>query len=263
MIKLIASDLDGTLVMDNGKIDEKVFSLIKVLPKRGIRFVAASGRFCSQLNINFEKVKGNIMLIAHNGAVIRDEKNKDIYANFLNDKSIKNVINLKREFGEEMFLCGSDEAFIKNPSPHMLKVFNFFKIPTNIIKSYDEVDKPICKITYHIKDGVDPRTIDYLKTNLDENLEFVVSGQYWVDIMNKGVSKGKAIKILQDKLNIKRDNTMVFGDYYNDLTMFESAKYSYAMENAPEDVKNHAQFIAKTNNENGVYNVIKDYIEKV
>ena len=59
-----------------------------------------------------------------------------------------------------------------------------------------------------------------------------------------------------EKFEIDQKNTMVFGDYYNDLTMFKAAHYSYAMKNAPEDVKEHAKFIAESNNNDGVYNVI-------
>ena len=138
----------------------------------------------------------------------------------------------------------------------MLNNFTSFEVPVVILKSFSEIKNPIYKITYYMTDGVKPSIVDYIKKNLSDKLEFVVSGDKWIDIMNKGISKGNAINMIQEKFKINQKNTMVFGDYYNDLTMFKAAHYSYAMKNAPEDVKKHANFIAGSNNEDGVYNVI-------
>ena len=171
-------------------------------------------------------------------------------------EEIDSVIKLNPELGEELFLAAENDAYIVNPSEDMLKEFTSFQVPVVILKSFSEIKKPIYKITYYMTHGVNSSIVDYLKENLNSKLEFVVSGDKWIDIMNKGISKGNAIKILQEKFNINEKNTMVFGDYYNDLTMFKAAHHSYAMENSPDDVKKHANFIAESNNQDGVYNVI-------
>ncbi|KZL90593.1 Cof-type HAD-IIB family hydrolase [Clostridium magnum] len=260
MIKLIATDLDGTLINDHGKINEKIFDLIEYLTEKKIIFAAASGRFYSQLSENFEKVNSDMLFIAHNGALIKYHKSgKVLYSNCILKEDIKTVVNFKRELGEELFLASDTTAYIANPSEHMLAIFNHVSVPAAVVKSFEEVKCPIYRMTYYVKDGVKPAILEYLKSNLNDNLEFVVSGSNWIDITNKGVSKGNAIKMLQEKFNISEKNTMVFGDYYNDLTMFKAAHYSYAMENAPEDVKKHANFIAESNNNNGVYNIINNY----
>lgn len=257
MVKLIATDMDGTLLNDKGNINEKIFDLIQVLNEKDIKFAAASGRFYSQLRKNFAKVNTNMIFIAHNGALIKyNNKGKTLYSNSINKQEIEHVINLNPKLGEELFLAGENEAYIVNPSKGMLEEFVNFEVPVVILKSYNEIKSPIYKITYYMADGVNPTIVDYLKGNLNDKLEFVISGGKWVDIMNKGISKGKAIKMLQEIFKINQKNTMVFGDYYNDLTMFKAAHYSYAMENAPEEVKKHANFITESNNENGVYNVI-------
>jgi Cof subfamily protein (haloacid dehalogenase superfamily) len=257
MIKLIATDMDGTLVNDNGNINEKIFDLIHTLNGKGIEFAAASGRFYSQLSKNFEKVNTDMILIAHNGALVKyNNKGKTLYSNSIAKEEIEYVVNLNPQLGEELFLAGENEAYIVNPSEDMLSKFASYGVPVVILKSFSEIKKPIYKITYYMSEGVNSSITDYVKENLNDKLEFVVSGDKWLDIMNKGISKGSAIKILQEKFNINHRNTMVFGDYYNDLTMFKAAHYSYAMENAPEDVKKHANFVAESNNEDGVYNVI-------
>lgn len=257
MVKLIATDMDGTLLNDNGKINEKIFDLIHNFNEKDIKFAAASGRFYSQLSKNFEKVNTDIIFIAHNGALVKyNNKGKTLYSNSIDKKEIESVINLNPALGEELFLAGENEAYIVNPSEDMLNKFTDFGVPAVILKTYSEVKNPIYKITYYMANGVNPSIVNYIKENLNDKLEFVVSGDKWIDIMNKGISKGNAIKILQEKFKIDHKNTMVFGDYYNDLTMFKAAHHSYAMGNAPEDVKKHANFIAESNNDDGVYNVI-------
>lgn len=260
MIKFIATDLDGTLVNSQGKINEKIFDLIKFLNEKGITFAAASGRFYSQLSKNFEKVNTDMLFIAHNGALVKHNKSgKTLYSNCISKEDIKTVVNLKPEFEQEFFLAGDSEAYVVNPSEHMISIFSRFSVPVVIVNSFSEVENPIYKMTYYVRDGIKPHMLDYLRDNLSDNLEFVASGDKWIDVANKGVSKGHAIKILQEKFKINEKNTMVFGDYYNDLTMFKAAYYSYAMKNAPEDVKKHANFIAESNNDNGVYKVIHEY----
>ncbi|MCJ7689561.1 MAG: Cof-type HAD-IIB family hydrolase [Clostridiaceae bacterium] len=257
MVKLIATDMDGTLLNDNGEINEKIFDLIHAFNEKDIKFAAASGRFYSQLSKNFEKVNTDMIFIAHNGALVKyNNKGETLYSNSIDKKQIDEVINLNPKLGEELFLAAENDAYAINPSEDMRRQFTFSQVPVVIVKSLSEIKKTIYKITYFMADGINPDIVEYLKKNLNDKLEFVVSGDKWIDIMNKGISKGNAIKILQDKFNINLKETMVFGDYYNDLTMFKAAHHSYAMKNAPEDVKTHANFVAKSNNDDGVYNVI-------
>lgn len=262
MVKLIATDMDGTLIKDNGEINKKVFDLIGKLNQKNIKFAAASGRFYSQLKLNFKEVNTDMIFITHNGAFIKYNNNGEVlYSNSISKENISLVMNLKPNLGEELILAGENEAYIVNPTEHMMETFKDVDVPVIVLKSFTEINKPIYKITYHMAGGVNQNMIDYLNENLNDELEFVVSGGNWVDIMNKGISKGSAIKKLQEKFNIEAKSTMVFGDYYNDLSMFKVAHYSYAMGNAPEDVKKDANFVAETNNENGVYNVISKHVE--
>lgn len=260
MIRFIATDMDGTLLNDNGIIDNNVLSLIPKLHSKNILFAAASGRFYSQLMENFKQINSDILFIAHNGALIKYNNGKTIYSHSIKPKYIHHVLELKRIFGEEIFLATSDIAYTKNPSNYMLNAFDLCGVPSISINSFDNFDLPVYKITYFMANGITSNTLDYLKNNLNDNLEFVVSGSQWIDIMNKGITKGNAIEIIQNSFNISKNNTVVFGDYYNDISMFKNAYYSYAMKNSPEDVKKCANFIADSNNNNGVYKIISKYI---
>lgn len=264
MIKLIASDMDGTLVNDEGKINESIYKLINTLHDKNIKFAAASGRFYSQLCKNFENVKSNMIIIAHNGALVKYKNDgRIIFSSPLKDEDIEHILNLKREFGEEILIGAENNAFALNPKKEIYEAYKAWEIPVKLCTSRQDIDSPVYRITYFSPEGVKTDTIKYLENNLNPNLGFVVSGSKWIDITNKEISKGNAIRIIQDKYNIKKKNTMVFGDYYNDITMFQAADFSYAMENAPEDVKDKARFIAGSNNENGVFNVIYEYASSI
>ena len=143
MIKFIATNMDGTLLNDNGKINERMFDLIHDLNDKGIKFAAASGRFYSQLSKNFEKVNTNMIFIAHNGALIKyNNKGKTyLYSNNIGKKEIDSVIRLNPELGEELFLATENDAYIVNPSEGMLNEFTNFHVPVVILKSYSEIKK--------------------------------------------------------------------------------------------------------------------------
>ena len=95
---------------------------------------------------------------------------------------------------------------------------------------------------------------------LQKNLEVIVSGQNWLDISHANANKGYALSMLQENLGITKDETMVFGDYNNDLQLLELAYFSYAMENAHNDVKKIARFQTKSNSEEGVETILEKLI---
>ncbi|GAA0182742.1 Cof-type HAD-IIB family hydrolase [Clostridium sediminicola] len=261
MIKLIASDMDGTLINDKGEIDEKLFETIEILDKKNIKFVAASGRFYNQLIKNFEKVNNEIIVAAHNGAIVKyNKKDEVIFESFIDSKSYTSLIELSRKENMDMFFCAKNCAYTEKPSKNLTKVLNRHNINLSIVKNLDEIKTKILKITVFEYNGIKENTIKKLKSCIGEDLDIVVSGRQWVDVIKKGTSKGKALSLIQERYNIKPEETMVFGDHYNDLPMFEKAHHSYAMENAVDDLKKVAKFMAKSNNENGVLRVIQEKI---
>mgnify|MGYP001571183469 FL=1 len=209
MIKLIATDMDGTLLNDSGNMNEKMIDIIHSLDKKGIKFAAASGRFYSQLSKNFEKINSDMIFIAHNGALIKYNNGGDtLYSNSIDKKEIDHVIKLNPQLGEELFLAGENKAYIINPSGNMLNEFNSHHVPVVTINSFSQVRTPIYKITYYMAEGVNSDILEYLGKNLNNTLEYVVSGDKWIDIMNKGISKGSAINAIQAKFKIEEKNTI-------------------------------------------------------
>ncbi|MCX7883751.1 MAG: HAD family hydrolase [Caloramator sp.] len=260
MIKLIATDLDGTLLNDKGQIDKKLKSLLKILKLKNIKFVPTSGRLYSTLCTNFKDYGDDLIIAAINGAVIQYNNNgKIIYENPINREMCFESVNalMKLDMDFEIYITCKNINYLLSENHELIKIFKNSDADVSIIQDYYDIDEDIFKIGIFKTSGFSKEDVDRIKSATNNRFEYAVSGSAWLDITNKDVNKGNAIKILQKIFDIKEEETLVFGDYYNDISMFKRAYYSYAMGNAPHDVKAKARFIAPDNNNNGVIKVIE------
>jgi hydroxymethylpyrimidine pyrophosphatase-like HAD family hydrolase len=146
-----------------------------------------------------------------------------------------------------------------------LRVFHYWNLIKQTAKYYERykivedltsIDDDILKVTICDFNGSENNSNNYFDEYRDK-VQITVSGEIWLDMVAKGINKGVAINEIQNLLNIDYKETMVFGDYLNDLEMMSSAYHSYAMANAHDTLKKAARFIAKSNDENGVIQAIK------
>ncbi|GAA0721592.1 Cof-type HAD-IIB family hydrolase [Clostridium malenominatum] len=260
MIKLIASDMDGTLLNEHGKLNEEIFPIIHKLKEKDILFVVASGRQYYNLKNKFSKLEHDIPYIAENGSYVVF-KNKEMSSSILDKATTEQLLEQGRRLQEcEIILCGKKGAYIEKGHETFVNEVKKYYLKYEIVDNLNEVNDDILKFTICDFKGAAENSNKILHPLWKDKLKVTVSGKVWLDIMNKDSNKGVAIKLLQEKFNIKPEETMVFGDYFNDIEMLNSAYFSYAMENAPEEVKKHARFYAKSNRENGVLEIIKHKI---
>ncbi len=260
MIKLIASDMDGTLLNENNEINDEFFDIFNKLKKRDIIFAAASGRQYYNLLKRFEKIRDDIMFIAENGTFVV-YKGEEILVNSLNRKVANELINIGRTIDNAyVILCGKKSAYIEKDDERLVeqtkKYYERYEIVDDLTKVHDDV----LKVTICDFSGSELNSNKYFKEYKDK-LQVTVSGEIWLDITAKGVNKGVAIEKVQEMLDITPKETMVFGDYLNDLEMMGKAYYSFAMANAHEDLKKVSRFTAKSNNDNGVVEAIKEVVK--
>ena len=259
MIKLIASDMDGTLLNDKDEIHEEFYQVFQELKKQNIIFAAASGRQYYNLAKRFEKIKDDMMFIAENGTFVV-YKGEELLLNALDKETAIELIKIGRDIKESyVVLCGKKSAYIESKDERLIKEVEKYYEEYKIVNDLTKVEDDILKVTICDFIGSEENSYTYYN-DYKEKLQVSVSGQIWLDITDKGVNKGLAINKLQELLNIKHEETMVFGDYLNDLEMMESAYHSYAMENAHDDLKKVARFRAKKNTENGVVEKIKEVL---
>jgi hydroxymethylpyrimidine pyrophosphatase-like HAD family hydrolase len=124
------------------------------------------------------------------------------------------------------------------------------------------VEDEFIKVALCHFDGSEALIYPTINEQFGHSHQVVVSAKIWLDVMNAEASKGAALKHLQETLGFTFEQTMVFGDYLNDLEMLKEAYHSYAMDNAHPKIKEIARFSAPSNREQGVLTVLKAYLEK-
>jgi len=258
MIKLIATDMDGTLLNEHGNIDNEFWDLEQNLKDNGIYFAVASGRQYNTLLEQFHRIKDRTIFIAENGCNVIYQ-GKEVYTDIMDLEEARKILNeIHAIENTEIVLCGKKSAYVSGKNEAFSKELGKYYLALEVVKDVREVEDEIFKIALCSFAGSENHIFPHLK-NIKENYQVVVSGDSWVDISKKHVNKGVAIKKIQEKFQISYDETMVFGDYLNDLEMMSSGKYSFAMENAHPKLKAAAAFQAKSNKDNGVIYAIKEF----
>lgn len=263
MIKLIASDMDGTLLDSNGNLPKDFFSILSKLVEKGVIFVAASGRQYYTLADNLAKGKDKITFTAENGAFIV-QNNKELFSKSIPKKTVLRLLNDCRKIPNcKIVLCGKRSAYIENGSDKkFIEEVNKYYHKNTIVSNLNDVADDIFKISIYDYIGAAENSNSIIYPKWGQELQVSISGERWLDIGRNDVNKGVAIKFLQEKFNISEKETMVFGDYYNDVHMLKSAYHSYVMQNAPDEMKQYGRFTANSNNDAGVITVIKNKVLK-
>ncbi len=259
MIKLIVTDMDGTLLDENGHLPPGFTEILDRLMAKNIKLVAASGRPYYTLQTNFGPIGRHLSFICENGALVVDN-NKVIYESAIDKNLVDEVINSAKEIeGNVLVLCTANCAYIENCSEEYLAEIRKYYTIVKHVDDLRNVTEDIVKVTICNLNNSLENLNTIFKPKFEDRLNVVGSGEIWIDISNKGANKGTALKSLMETYNISREETMVLGDYYNDIEMLAQAEYSFVMENAPEDMKQYGKYIAASNVEHGVLRAIIEY----
>ncbi|OOO00595.1 MAG: hypothetical protein ATN35_06550 [Epulopiscium sp. Nele67-Bin004] len=236
MIKLIASDMDGTFLGREVRMPRGAYDTIREVTDAGILFVAASGRALSSLEQIFAPVGNDIAYVAENGSVVH-YKGEELSVNVVQNDVVANLVNfLENTEGHPVINCRYQAHVFPRIKPHY-KTIEPYCANIKDITSLNEVVEEVISVSVFIENSKPLPLYKKLIENFGDDVFVVVSGQYWIDIMPKGSNKGDGLRVLMKKLGIKEDEVMAFGDYDNDIDMLELAKESYAMTHGTAGVK--------------------------
>lgn len=259
MIKLIATDMDGTLLNTKDEINPEFFKIFKKLKEKEIIFAVASGRQYFNLVKKFKSIKDDVMFVAENGTFVV-YKGEEVVVNSLDKEIALELINIGKNIKEAyVVVCGKNSAYIDSSEERLIREVERYYEKYTIVDDLTAIEDDILKVTICDFLVSEKNSFIYYREYKDK-LQISISGKIWLDITAKGINKGVAMKKVQELLEISYKETMVFGDYLNDLEMMDSAYYSFAMENAHKDLKKVARFRAKSNDDNGVVDKIKEII---
>ncbi|GGZ93866.1 HAD family hydrolase [Algibacter mikhailovii] len=259
-IKLVTTDMDGTLLNSKHEVSTLFFELFEELKNLDIIFVAASGRPYYSIVDKLSTIKGNIIVAAENGGLVV-ANDKTLLSTPLNLEGLKEIeTEIDCHAHIHPVFCTKSKAFFKNSSVAILPILSEYYPNYQLINSIDDIENEILKIALFNNDDAQ-KLIYPLFERFKSNYKVIVSGQHWVDISHELANKGHAIKLIQNMYNITSEETLAFGDYDNDIEMLLQSKYSVAMKNANRTIKNIASFETKSNNDNGVELILEKLIK--
>lgn len=271
MYKLICIDMDGTLLNSKGSISEKNIKALKAAGEKGVKVTISTGRLFVSARYYADLLGVKVPVIASNGAYIREkDRNEIIYKSILGKENSMKILKVFNKYGINPHYHTAETIFTGEITSYSSRYAKFnegkpkeshIKIQQvedweQLFQQYeDEIVKCICMHD-------DNERILAAKEELRkyEELEVVSSLKDNFEVMCKGVSKGRGVEVLANMYGFKREEVICIGDNENDLSMIRYAGLGIAMGNAEEEVKSEADFITRSNDEDGVAYAIDKFI---
>lgn len=257
MIKLIVSDIDGTLLEDGTNVlNPELFDVILKLREKGIQFAAASGRQWTSIESVFEPIKERIFYLSDNGAYVGC-CGRSLFVNEMDHGLVMELLEDVRRDGLVAMICAPDYVYLEKGDQELYDWMNTgYQYDIRLIDDLSKAEGPFTKVSVYRKENIEAVT-GHLWEKYQDKTKMAYAGAMWLDLMAPGVNKGKAVKLLQESLQIKPEETMAFGDQMNDIEMLGQVYYSFAIGNARPEVKAVARFQADINTNDGVLKILK------
>ncbi len=265
MYKLLALDIDGTLLNSRDKITDKTKEYIKKASSKGVKVIICSGRTLYGIldvakELELEKIGGYILAL--NGGTFFDyENNKLIYELPLSKEEVIDIYNYSKEKDLPMFTFNND--VLTTPSEVLANMEYIRKRNKNKIdlrvNFIERLDFNVPKIVFY----GDKEVLEKMEKEAQErfsNISVFRSEPHLLEFCSKDVHKGKGIEKLIKILGIKKEEVIAVGDGYNDLTMIEFAGLGVAMGNSGQSLKDIADYVTKSNDDDGICDVIEKFI---
>lgn len=261
MIKLIVSDVDGTLAEDGGSINPELFDVILKLKEQGIYFVAASGRHQVSLEHAFEPIKDRIFFISANGCYVGTSKRELFLTEYRKELASDMICDMRAE-GMDLMVDGVDCVYTDSKNEAFVDwLENGYHFKVERVDDLLRLDAPILKVSGCIMSGIAEEKALFIQKKYENELKVTLAGIQWLDTMDPAVNKGNALKLLQESLEILPEETMAFGDQLNDIEMLKRAYYSFAVANARPEAKEASRFLADSNVNQGPLKIMKLFLK--
>ena len=271
-IKIVATDMDGTLLDPRGQLDlPRLEKILDKLDHRGVRFVIATGNEVHRMRQLLGHLAERVVLVVANGARIF-ENNELLQAQTWDDAMVDRALGhfKGRECQDQFVVTAMNGGFVKKGT--VFTELDKFMTPEMIEKLYqrmqfvDEFDSNlfggVLKMSMVVGEERSESVLQEINNLFDGHVRAVSSGYGCIDILQDGIHKAWGLVELLKRWNLKPEQIMAFGDSENDIEMLELAGISYAMENAEEAVKEIATKVAPANSQAGVYKVLENWLER-
>lgn len=260
MIKLLAMDIDGTILPSKFIITDRIKNTIQKVIEKGVKVVLVTGRMHKSSTFIAEELGISTPIISYGGALVQDNKEILFSKNIPNSK-IKEILDSIKDFNSQINIYIDDEIYSECKTPVLVDYCEKRNIKFKISPLDDLPKKDATKLLAIGKNEKETdQIVKKLQQNWEDELCIVKSLPTFCEIINKNASKGDAIMYLANKWDIKQNEIMAIGDQDNDIKMLEVAKIKVAMGNASEGLKKIATYIAPDVEEDGAAIAIEKFI---
>lgn len=267
-IKVIVTDLDGTLLNSNSQINPKTKETLLKLQRDGYHLVLASGRPTPSVVGIAKELEMDLYdsyILTFNGAHVMNFQSKEvIYQQPLSVESSKAILGHLESFEVVPMVCIDDTMYVEDVFAGMVEHQGVMK---NIIEFESRIGNyKLCEVN-NLKDFVSQPlskilitgNVDYLEANLEAFREpfattntITKSADFFVEFTDFGVDKARSLETILNKIGASMENVIAFGDGMNDLTLIQSAKIGVAMGNSSQTLKSHANYVTDSNDNDGI-----------
>lgn len=263
MIKLIITDMDGTFLNSAGDYNRTLFQEVnQKMQQAGVYFSPCTGKQVERVEELFGDISRDFWILGDSATRIKHQ-GEYVYQSLLPNPLGQAIIErLQSEQGEHIIIaCTPDGAYLLDSTAEPLKALmrrSYTKLTE--VRNYQQIDGDFVKITVFDPKGGCPELRTHL-TDFDEQAYIVVSEANWIDIANQGVHKGTTVARLQEMLGVTEQETMVFGDGFNDIELLERGAFSFAMRNAFPETQAIAKYITGSNDQDAVMTTILQMLQ--
>ena len=265
MIKIIFSDMDGTLLDENGQLPQEFDATIAKLKEHDVIFAPSSGRQYFSLFKTFNKYKDNFLFIAENGTLVM-YKDKEVFSSTMSHNTALEILKIGDTFDNILRVyCGKKNSYIleADNKPEYITEINKYISRYDVVKNFSDIDDEPIKMSFFNMVGKSEENIyPAINEKFGKKMQVVLASDFWTDVINLDASKGVAVQNVQKILGITPDECAAFGDYLNDMQMLKAVTHSFAMANAHPDLKQIAKYETLSNAEHGVIVGINKLIEQ-
>lgn len=229
MIRLIATDLDGTLLESDGALPEGIFETIEELTAMGIRFVASSGRQYDNLRRLFAPVADRMDYVCENGAL--SVMNGEVIGTIpIPEAMAREIISDVEEAGMNLLISGRYTTYVLDQNrAYTDDIIYRLRNTTTVLHDVREITEPMLKISGQMDKGLE-KVVPHFLEKWGRLLTATVSGPDWFDFTV--ANKGMGLRVLMERLGIQKEEAAAFGDNFNDETMLDSVGYPFLMAHA-------------------------------
>lgn len=266
MYKLIALDMDGTLLNEEKIVTERTKKAIKAARDKGVTVVLATGRPIDGVTRYLEELDmytDNDYVLSYNGGLVLKTKNKEVVCKLgLIGEDVKYLYELSKRLGVNIHAFSEKNGLVTPKNSKYTEVeASINNITVNEV-NFDNIenDESFIKIMMIDEPEILQKAIDNLPEEVYEKYTVVRSAPFFLEFLNKEVNKGVGVEMLAKHLGVKREEVITMGDAGNDLHMIEYAGMGIAMGNAFDEVKEAANYITDSNNEDGVAKAIEKFV---